>query len=460
MRYTRHLAHLAGLITSLAACGGAHADHADATSDGRATEQPGSSVVHTDRLVCPTCAPRAGGETSDFGDGSDYFPGADGAFGPPDPCAESREASRIDAEAARALGFGAALDALETTFELSFRWSPNNDLESRGGGGLATGYTPETRLSGATHVDALQHLTSTLEGCEDRVVASVATSLDSADGALSIAGQLRAEVATRGVPYASGRLDLSGARGTLELDPPSSGTPTVGYVSISLYFFPKGVRTGLSVAELDPRDPFSDEVGYSYRPIDGHAPIDACSLDAEPTDFDEPIAALGDASLSDRLPEFVTAFRIGEVIPARWRDGTETTVQLDLGQPYQLCATALGVSYQVPFRVSSADGRVDVSDTANGSAYASADEARGWVAIDDQVIPADTFPQRTGIHGVDFGGLGAGLWHTEVYTEEKTQNLDTGESPYHGAVTVEGVDDDGHVIGIPGVTGVIEKLTW
>jgi hypothetical protein len=39
--------------------------------------------------------------------------------------------------------------------------------------------------------------------------------------------------------------------------------------------------------------------------------------------------------------------------------------------------------------------------------------------------------------------------------------LAAGEAPYHGEVTVEGVDDDGRVTAIPGaVTGVLEELTW
>jgi hypothetical protein len=450
MRYTRHIGHLGALILSLA-CGGDRAENPVGT--------PGSGVVHTDRLVCPACAPHAGGESSDFGDGSDYFPG--GAGEPLGPCQLS-QGSAIDVEAARALGFGAALDALETSFDLPFKWSPSQSWQLRGGG-PAKGFTPETHLLGTTHVIALEQLPSTLESCAGLIVATLATQLETADGALSIAGKLRATLTLSGVPEADGMLDLSQARGTLELDPPSTTSTTMGFVTTYIFFFPKGVRAQLSVEVLDPHDLGGDGRSLYYEPIGGNAPIDACPVLMQPTGFDEPVAALGDASLSDRLPELLGALRIGEAIPARWRDGAETTVQLDLGQPVDLCADERGVSYRAPLHVASSDGRVDVRDQANGRADFGAEEARGWLSIYDQLaaLPADTFAQTPGIRGVDFAGLGAAQWHTAVYSEEQTEFLAAGEAPYHGEVTVEGVEDDGHVTGLPwDVTGVLEKLTW
>jgi hypothetical protein len=457
MRYTRHIVHLGALITSLAACGGERAQNATATGDRGGAGEPRPGVEHTDRVVCPACAPHAGGETSDFGDGSDYFPGGDGSVAEPTPCELSQQASAIDVEAARALGFGAALEAVETTFDLPFEWSPS-DAGTLGGGGPAKGFTPETRLRGTTQVSALERRASTLEGCKDVIVATLATQIETADGALAVAGNLRAALSVGDAPHASGMLDLSQAHGTLELDPPSTTATTVGVVLMSVYFLPKGVRTDLSVTELDPEEIGSDEVSFYYQPIGGRAPIDACAAQMEPTDFEEPTAALGGASLSDRFPEVEAKFRIGEAIAARWRDGTETTVQLELGTPHDICVDG-ATSYRVPFQVTSGDGRVVAGGTANATV---SDGMEGWVELFNQVVePADTFAQLTGIHGVDFGGLGAARWHTEVYSQEQTSYLEPGEAPYHGEVTVEGVDDDGHVTGTPGaVTGVIEKLTW
>jgi hypothetical protein len=462
MRYTRHIGLLGALITSLAACGGSdRAEHAGTTTDRSGTAQPASGVVQPDRRVCPACAPRAGGETSDFGDGSDYFPGGAGDRAPPSPCELSRQASAIDLEAARALGFGAALDAVETTFDLPFEWSPR--LGSvLGGGGPATGFTPETRLRGTTHVVAPQLLSSTLEGCEDLIVATLATELETADGALAIAGELHATLSVSGVPTAGGMLDLSRARGTLELDPPSTTKAIAGYVGAVIYFFSSGPRTELDIAEYDPHDLVGDVLSFIYEPIGGKAPIDACPTLMQPIAFEEPTAALGGASLSDQFADLSAKLHIGKALPARWRGGTETTVQVELGEPGALCAergARDGVTYQVPLQVTSSDGRVVVKGQANASASYSAE---GWVEIFDRaVLPADTFAESTGIQAVDFGGLGAAEWHTEVYSELQTAYLAAGEAPYHGEVTVEGVDDDGHVTGIPGaVTGVIEKLTW
>src|SRR4051812_43611778 len=100
MRYTQYVGQLGALIISLVACG--------TGVDGSAAE-PGPGGAPTDRWVCPACTPRAGGETSDFGDGSEYYPVGDGSIDAPTPCQLSLEASPIAADAARALGFGAAL---------------------------------------------------------------------------------------------------------------------------------------------------------------------------------------------------------------------------------------------------------------------------------------------------------------------------------------------------------------
>lgn len=448
------------ILTSLGAwLGGVVALSATACSDSSEREEvdgQAGGAADSERAVCPTCTNWAGGETSDFGDVSELLSAGNGSHAEPTPCELSEQVSTIDDAAARALGFGASLDRLVTSFDLPFEWTPR-ELTL---GEPATGYTPATRLSGSTRVVGLRHVSPTLAGCEDSLIVAVETSLSMADGALAIAGQLSARVTEDdAVPVVSGFLDLSAARGTLEMRPPSSEESLVGYVQVFFYLWPDGVRGSLSLAALNPSDIGSDSPGYSYQPLDGVGPVDVCDVSARPVAFDEPLWWAGDDSLVDRYPEVRAWLEPSEPFQARWSSGAVTSVSTELGQPFDICDFEDRLAYKVPFGVSSADGRVSIQRDARASlAFSPGGSPHGWIEIYDLnvVEEAEGFADATGISGVDFGELGGGIWHTELYLDGPEV-----EPRVKGEVTVEGADIDGHVTGTKFAnTGVLESLRW
>jgi hypothetical protein len=439
--------------------GGVVAVSATACSDSSERENgddPAGGEKDSARPVCPRCTNWAGGETSDFGNISELLAGGNGSHAEPTPCQLSERVSSIDDAAARALGFGASLDRLVTSFDLPFEWTAKELVL----GDPATGYTPATRLSGSTRVVGLRHVSPTLAGCEDSLLVTVETSLEMGDGALSIEGQLSAQVTAEDtIPVVAGLLDLSAARGTLEMHPPSSEESLVGYVQAFLYLWPDGVRGWLRVAALNPSDIGSDSPGYSYQPLEGRAPVDACQIEARPLAFHEPISWTGGESLADRYPEVRGWLEPSEPFQARWSTGAATSVSTALGEPFEICDDRRQVVYKVPLGISSADGRVSIQRDATAVLrFEAGAPAWGWLEVYPVgvVEEARGFADATGISGVDFGELGGGLWHTELYLERPEV-----EPRVKGEVTIEGVDIDGHVTGTEfAITGELESLRW
>ena len=419
------------------------------SNDGGQNENSG------ERVVCPQCQRASGGETSDFGDGSEYLFMGDAVYPEPTPCELSTQAIAIDEAAARTEGFGRSLDQLTRSFTLPFQWSPHEVSW----GGPAAGYTPSTQISGVTEVARIEHLVPSLEGCEDSLRLQVAMALQTEDGALSIAGELQTTVG-RSIELAAvyGLLDLSEARGTLEISLPSDADSLVGFVQVAMYLWPEEVRMDVGVVALEPRWIGSDTPGAIYDPLGGRGPIDACETYARPLALDEPVASAGGASVSELYEEMLALVAVDQPKRARWSSGGDTTVRFSPGEPFDACDQQNGIGFKTPYRVTSADERVDIASDANGY-MRSVDGAleSGWFEIypRDQVEIRDTFASNTGISGVDFSELGGARWHTELYVEP---NLDPS---MYGEVTVEGVDIDGHVTGIPfAVTGVLDSLTW
>jgi hypothetical protein len=420
-----------------------------------------TSMTDARRLVCPQCVRFTGGETSDFGDGSDVLPlPGEGSYAAPTPCQLSEQMSDIDVDAARALGFGPALDRLETSFDVDFGWRtmPVPD------GTQAGGYATKTRVSGALGgVTALRHVAPTLEGCKDSLYVRVGASIEMADGSFSVAGRLTAKI-VRDSLYStvSGFIDLSTAPGTLEIHPPDYPEIATFVVPI-FYLWPEDTRVTLQIIALDPEDFGSDTPSHQYFPLDGTGPDDGCSLSSLPLDVDEPNPYWGGSSLEQRFPEVQALFtRAG--MPATWASGGETSVTTELGTPTRACANDLGgVIYEVPYHVVSADGRVSIQDLAwSALNYAGSTLTDSWVEIYPNIVePRDTFAERTGISGVPFGGHGGALWHTEFYFDEQTTDGVTNPS-LRGEVTVEGVDTDGNVTGNPGAVTrkPLDQLTW
>lgn len=381
-----------------------------------------------ERLICPECVPASlGGETSDFGEPP-----------PPDPCDRSQPSS-IGAVAADALGYGAALAALAGSFDLPLEWTPQ---QTETHGDPSSGYSPRTQLRGTTQVVSIERVPATPDGCEEHLRVGVETELSTADGALSIAGRLEARLAHDApVPRVFGRLDLSQARGTLELDlnvyDDWLGVSTfgeaefAGSVFVAINFWPSGVRASLSVS-LVARDRDSH-----YTPLVARAPIDAC-------DADEQAAAPEQAG---PLPHLRSMLELRDELKASF-DGlqpfmTDAGAQLtvEIGPPADVCWRQARVSYLALLRLTTDDGRVRIEQPARGvlaldetgSPDTGSLEIRG-----NDPIAADLFETSTGISGIDFGTAPAATWHaTATFSHDPAFRV-SGEI---GVTAVEPVED-------------------
>jgi hypothetical protein len=461
---------LAGVLLALGGCGAAEtasdapasmgegaAASDDAPPDGEATETnftglsaldeeaagPPEAVPPADRRVCPQCA-ALGGETSDFGDER-----------PRTPCELSAEPASVDVAAARALGFGGALDALETSFEVPFEWTTGaTEPEAP-----ASGYAASTRLRGSTRIAAVQHQAPSLAGCVDWLDVSLDTSLATADGALSVAGALQAKVErdTR-VASAAGRLDLSEARGSLVIEPPPAPEAIVGFVRAQLSMWPDAVRLTLAVSADLASEVGSDTPSYHYEPLFGLGPIDECAIDARPYAFDAATPSTGEATFAARFAELSSFVAAGQPFAARWQSGATTTLSVQLGEPLSVCDDGRRVTASLAYRVQSADGRVDIDTDGHLSmGFDGAEPGHGWVSASSSELPisTDDFASSAGVSEVDFQGYGGGIWHSQL-------RVDPAEEPaLGGELSVEAHDLDGSVSGFPGsYGGVVETLRW
>ncbi len=409
---------------------------------------PGAGKSGAERPVCPRCVERSGGETSDFGDGSAYYPTGQGVQAPPSPCELSIVASSIDDDDARALGFGTALYQLRRSFELPLEWSA---LELTDGGRPARGYATSTSLRGSFDVVALEHLVPSLEGCEDMLRVGLAASFETLDGALSIADQLRVTVRRAQASIEiSGYLDLIHARGTLDISPPRRDD-VVGYVRVIAHLWPDATRLELSVGAHLLREVGSDVGTYSYQPLLGRAPVDDCDVSTRAIAFDQPTPAAGDQSLAQHFPALLRALAVAEPLPARWRGGAETTVTVELGEPGDVCEGLETLRFAAPVAIQTADGRVHMNGDG-GIAATFLDGALAWAFVglefaDDDLSPRN-FANRTGISGVDFERMGRGMATTELtYQDDAIPQIE-------GALTVDGIDGEGTI------AGVLDRLRW
>ncbi len=409
-----------------------------------------------ERVVCPRCVRRAGGETSDFGDGSAFLSGGSGQSREPTACELSNQPSTIDLDAARELGFGRVLDQMATPFDQSFAWT----AQGLGGQGrAATGYAPSSRLRGTVEIGAIEHLVPSLDGCEDSLSVRLATTLSTEDGALAIAGQLHALVSrsTR-APFAHALLELADARGTLEIFPPDTEAPVVGYVKTSMHFWPGEVRVDLHIIVIDPEDIGSDTPGPAYAPLAGRAPVDDCpSSDQKSLELDEPTPTLGGLSFGEHYSQILDWLG-PQPAPGSWSTGGSTMVTTELGDPFAICEWQSQVGYQVPLRISSADGRVNLELEARGL-MASEEGAVIHSSISDQRFysePVEGFAARTGISGVDFGSFDRAKWYAYV------QGLRDAREGRRGAVGVETeyTVTDSDTGSTHAETLILDELTW
>lgn len=447
-RSLARLTRVGALVAGLAACGGAE-------------QGAGAKGGASERLICPSCERHAGGESSDFGDGTTHLPlTGSGVWPAATPCEQSEQVSNIDVATARELGFGDALDQLDRSFEVPFSWTALELTQ----GSAAAGYSPETRLEGTLAIASIRHRAPSLSGCEDLLEVRLAMTLAAADGAFSISGHVNARSVHRGdlMTEAYGALDLSQVQGSLEIHPPDYDA-LAAFIVPFIYLWPEETRLSMQVVALDPADFDSDSPGYQYIPLEGRGPVDACIPPMLPLDLAEPMPFADGVSFAQSFPELASAFT-ARSRPAAWRSGGETTVTHELGGPFDLCVGDNEVvKYSVPYRVVSADARVSIEATARAFArYGEGVLMNAWVEIFRQEVELrDTFASRTGISGIEFGQHGGAVWHTELYLDDQTD--DAVHNPaLRGEITVEGVDTDGSITGFENAytESVLDQLTW
>jgi hypothetical protein len=233
----------------------------------------------------------------------------------------------------------------------------------------------------------------------------------------------------------------------------------LGDVNAFLYAWPDGMRLSLDVVVADAR--VTDTPNYFYQPLSARAPADGCNARDRPLAFDEATPSIGEGqSLADRFPELLALISAPQPLAASWMDGAQTSLNIDVGEPLVLCDDGEDprLRGRVPYRVRSADGRVDIDSEAEMRiAFVEGALGAGSFSIYhyNAVHPAASFAERTGISGVDFGGYGAGMWRTGLsFDPAATQ-------PLSGEVTVDAVDIDGSVTGIPtAIIDSIDRLGW
>jgi len=207
-----------------------------------------------DGLICPKCS-AVGGETSDFGT----------VLQEPTACQASESPVPIDEESARALGFNEALERYSSSIIMTpYAWTATYP----GGGQPAQGYSAQTTIRLEKSIASITHLVPSLAGCDDRLLVRLHISVSTADGAISVSGDIDADTNRSGTNHAFGRLDLANAQGSLKLTPPAWPN-LVGYFALILIFEPQSL-IGHSYVEMRDAGSVGTDSGRAfYRPLDG-----------------------------------------------------------------------------------------------------------------------------------------------------------------------------------------------
>ena len=407
----------------------------------------GSTGSNDEGVVCAACQV-AGGETSDFG-----------ALPAPTPCEESEALVPLTEAEARELGFDVGLDLFARTVNTSYAWSlPLGDSLAS-----ATGYTESTDVELTTSIASVEHLVPALAGCEDRLLVHVNAELATADGALTVGGQLRSVIERQPQAVAYGSLDLTTATGTLRVTPPDWDVPALGYVlgyvGIGVHYWPETTRgaTSIRLFTADARG----ELDSSADALIGRFPVDSCDVNAVPVSVDAVLPGLGGRSTNDVRDELAALLASKHPAAATWSSGAQTEVTATLGSPTRACsrdylqsdaAYRSSLDYVLPLTIESADGRVNIAAEARASVHLDAEGVftSAWFEIYDHVVvPVQDLATTAGISGVSFGDVPQAHWYTAIYP------IVGGTAEPHGKVTIEGVSAEGRA-----VDGALEELTW
>jgi hypothetical protein len=199
-----------------------------------------------------------------------------------------------------------------------------------------------------------------------------------------------------------GPVDLNG---TLELgpDPALGGTP--GFW-VWLEFGADSVQGSL---DLEVMPEVGDREGSPWWPIEAHFPDDGCAREGRSIGLDKPFEAIGG---TPRAYYHLMAARRTR-IPATWRSKPSnvqaspsdvpldlpppTEVSLYLGEPTLACAFGTSLTMYAPLTVTTADGRVNLTQPFGFSMYGASTYIVEWTPW----VPAPDFDEQMGIDGVN-----------------------------------------------------------
>jgi hypothetical protein len=234
--------------------------------------------------VCPSC--QAGGETSDFGSGSQAA------------CALALIERELDFAEAEALGFAVAAqrDAIEVPIDEPMRWN----AQQTEAGGPATGFEPETRVTLTLSMESIAHFeldpeqcdseTCELDGgtqteaepCRTYIKVYARGELSTADGAIEVTFEPQPVRVLYGDAEeirdlsVAAQANLADVRGSLRVDP-LVPEPYVGRLDLSLQYGPDGT---LAWGDIDisvypdwdnlPEDSDIPSELSRYHPLRGH----------------------------------------------------------------------------------------------------------------------------------------------------------------------------------------------
>jgi hypothetical protein len=274
----------------------------------------------------------------------------------------------VTAEHASTFGTAAIADQLGSGIELSMYWGVPLDSGGRPPASSATG---DTNLDATFTLGELRYY----EGpdCDPIVQAPVTIAFSTRGG--RVAGEAAGFIVSAGGAAAwtiSAVADLAAVTGTpeLPLDHASiqdgqlelfvTGHPTVGARGMMRAL----VRYYDSEADYERR--LTAELGDHawskiVEPFRGWFPKDECGDQSFPVASDEASAWLVGGTPAELFEEAKSMLADLAPITAQWRDGVETTIELELGSVSDLaCIDAETATLHGTARIKSADGRVDL----------------------------------------------------------------------------------------------------
>jgi hypothetical protein len=440
------LTSAAVLLLAIASCSSTSGGPADTTpTDSNRTDGPRELGA-----VCPSCS-QVGGETSDFGAGP---------VGPTE-CEKSEARSALDEAAARALGFGDALDTFEHSVSLPFEWTYDEVTETPWR--EPTGYAKVTTIDLETRIAGIDHLVPSLAGCEERLEVKIDASFRTQDDGISTAFQLVASAKRQRPPQrAYGQTDLTTVTGTLRLSTVGDLAKTIGHFQTMLYFWPDTVRGWVRISLTWYERDSDERSAGSWWPMQGRFPLDHCDLQdplrrplqGRPLQANTRSTVLG-KSPNEVRAEVAALLDARSPAPGRWTDGTETSVTMKVGAPSRVCEAGHWLEFDVPVMISTDDGRVNIDESALGSVSLDANGTVVRVTLElgsDSPLPAQSFASNTGISGLDLSMYLQVFWHSEIYLLGEPPPATPDLEP-HGSLTVKEARDRS-------IVGNVAELTW